>query len=169
MKFKSAKRTFEELLEKYNRSPAGWNIAASNDERGYFDIIVSNPNEVWQVKIDSIYKPRPVGLGLKIGGMREARRIAPDRAPSFGFRPVPEGILEGLMHRPEGDMSPLLDEILKSKPRGINDVRSPLVASGPVHYGAKLELSRRQNELDFALRRNLKRRLFEEGMESEYG
>lgn len=32
----------------------------------FYDAIVSNPNEVWQLKIDSIYKPNPLIVGTKV-------------------------------------------------------------------------------------------------------
>lgn len=32
----------------------------------FYDAIVSNPNEVWQLKIDSIYKPNPLIVGAKV-------------------------------------------------------------------------------------------------------
>ncbi len=31
----------------------------------FLDAIVSNPDEVWQLKIDSIYKPNPLVTGYK--------------------------------------------------------------------------------------------------------
>ena len=36
----------------------------------FFDAIVSNPNEVWQLKIDSIYKPNPLIIGTRLMSIR---------------------------------------------------------------------------------------------------
>lgn len=169
MKFKTAKRTFDELTERYEKEPKGWKIAVGNDNKGYFDIFISNPEEVWQVKVDSIYKPKPVGLSMKVGGRTEARKIASDKEPSFGFRPISDDIIENIIRRKGEDLSPVLNEILKVEPRRLSDIRSPVVASGPIHYGNKLQISKKQKNLDLELRKNLKKLLFREGIELEYG
>ena len=33
---------------------------------GFFDATITNPDEVWQLKIDSLYKPFPIIAGTKI-------------------------------------------------------------------------------------------------------
>jgi hypothetical protein len=168
-KYKSAKHTLDELTKKYDRDPKGWRMAIGQDERGYFDIFLSNPTGVWQVKVDSIYKPLPIGLGTKIGGKMEAKRIASEKAPSFGFRPVSQELIENIMHYREKDMSPIMDEILKLEPRRLADIKSPVFASGPINYGRKFQLSSKQTKLDFELRKNLRRLLYKEGAEQEFG
>ena len=56
------------LFEKYSLNPKNWNfiVSTSSPRSGFFDATVSNTDEVWQLKIDSIYKPLPIVLGTKI-------------------------------------------------------------------------------------------------------
>src|ERR1044072_8341842 len=56
------------LFNKYSLNQRKWNfiISTSQVNNSFFDAIVSNPDEVWQLKIDSIYKPNPVIMGTKI-------------------------------------------------------------------------------------------------------
>ncbi|MGE3860004.1 MAG: hypothetical protein AB7F53_08450 [Nitrososphaeraceae archaeon] len=56
------------LFNKYSLNQRKWNfiISTSQVNNSFFDAIVSNPDEVWQLKIDSIYKPNPLIMGTKI-------------------------------------------------------------------------------------------------------
>ena len=56
------------LFNKYSLNQRKWNfiISTSQASSSFFDAIVSNPDEVWQLKIDSIYKPNPIVMGTKI-------------------------------------------------------------------------------------------------------
>jgi hypothetical protein len=56
------------LFNKYSTNQRKWNfiISTSQVKDSFFDAIVSNPDEVWQLKIDSIYKPNPLVMGTKI-------------------------------------------------------------------------------------------------------
>src|SRR5215204_1202614 len=55
------------LFDKYSTNQRKWNfiISTSSVKGAFFDAIVSNPDEVWQLKIDSIYKPNPLVMGTK--------------------------------------------------------------------------------------------------------
>ena len=52
------------LFERLARNPRDWKfiISKSSFDDGFFDAQVSNREEVWQLKIDSIYKPIPTVL-----------------------------------------------------------------------------------------------------------
>ncbi|MBI2649164.1 MAG: hypothetical protein HYU03_04565 [Thaumarchaeota archaeon] len=53
------------LIENYGKNPRGWSFAIAPARKyGFFDAIVSSANEAWQIKIDSIYKPSPLMLGV---------------------------------------------------------------------------------------------------------
>ncbi len=132
-------------------------------------MFISNPLEVWQVKVDSIYKPKPVGLGMKVGGRAEARGILSNNRPSFGFRPISEEVIGKILGHGEGDLNPALGGILKTEPKRLSEIRTPVVASGPINFGTRFPLSKRQIELDQTLRSNLKDLLFKKGLELEYG
>ena len=56
------------LFERYSANSRNWKFAVSASQLNgnFYDAIVSNPNEVWQLKIDSIYKPNPLIVGAKV-------------------------------------------------------------------------------------------------------
>jgi hypothetical protein len=56
------------LFERYSANSRNWKfvVSVSQQNRNFYDAIVSNPNEVWQLKIDSIYKPNPLIIGTKV-------------------------------------------------------------------------------------------------------
>ncbi len=56
------------LFERYSANSHNWKFAVSVSQLNgnFYDAIVSNPNEVWQLKIDSIYKPNPLIVGTKV-------------------------------------------------------------------------------------------------------
>jgi hypothetical protein len=77
------------LFEKYCSNPTNWNfvISRSTSNDGFFDASVSNNDEVWQLKIDSIYKPLPLVIGTKVDvdSATIQRNINTNTVP-FGFR-----------------------------------------------------------------------------------
>jgi len=82
----------ELLLEKYARNPKGWSfLAAPSRASGFFDAIVSNETQAWQIKMDSVFKPAPLMLGaqtevdhVKIGSLSPM---------NFGYRELNPGLL----------------------------------------------------------------------------
>lgn len=56
------------LFQRYSANSRNWKFAVSVSQLNgnFYDAIVSNPNEVWQLKIDSIYKPNPLIVGAKV-------------------------------------------------------------------------------------------------------
>lgn len=56
------------LFERYSANSRNWKFVVSVTQQNgnFYDAIVSNPNEVWQLKIDSIYKPNPLIIGTKV-------------------------------------------------------------------------------------------------------
>lgn len=62
------------LLEKYSRNPNGWSFTlfpSAKDDNGFFGAFMGSPDEVWQLKIDSIFKPNPLMLGAKVEAKSE--------------------------------------------------------------------------------------------------
>jgi hypothetical protein len=168
MRLKSAKKTLEELTSKYEEDPRNWRLSVGQDNRGFFDIFMANATNVWQVKLDSIYKPEPVGLGLKVGGSAEAKRIGGEE-PSFGFRPISERMLENLLKRDGRDVGAIASDIMRFEPRPLDELRGSPVLSGPINWGGRHPLSERQAILDADLRANLRRHLHRKGFEQEFG
>jgi hypothetical protein len=77
------------LLKKYSANVRDWNFQISVREKhdNFFDAIVTNPEEVWQLKIDSIYKPTPLILGTKID-LEPVKFKKDENQVSFGYRKI---------------------------------------------------------------------------------
>lgn len=72
-------------------------ISPSYNDDGFFDATISNFDEVWQIKVDSIYKPVPIIIGTKVDAdvTRVYKQI--ESAP-FGYRKIdPDSILKILL------------------------------------------------------------------------
>ena len=87
------------LFDKYCTNPKNWKflISPSYNDDGFFDATVSNVDEVWQIKVDSIYKPIPMIIGTKVDAdvTRVYKQI--ESAP-FGYRRLnPNSILKILL------------------------------------------------------------------------
>ena len=56
------------IFQRYSANARNWKfvVSVSQMNGNFYDAIVSNPNEVWQLKIDSIYKPNPMIVGAKV-------------------------------------------------------------------------------------------------------
>jgi hypothetical protein len=140
------------LLEKYSRNPKGWNFTiAPAVKDNFFDALVSGPEENWQLKIDSIFKPSPIVLGAKVE--TPLRRSVPKGVfPSYGYRKLePEVILKILREQTsdEPENSGNLDKIIGSlEPTA--PTRGGSYAEGPFVFTNKkiLDISDSQKKLD---------------------
>ena len=90
------------LFEKYCSNPKNWNfiISMSSPRDGFFDATVSNTDEVWQLKLDSIYKPLPLVVGTKIDfdSTMIERSINASGVP-FGFRKLDPPIIMDVLKK----------------------------------------------------------------------
>lgn len=74
------------LFERYSANSRNWKfvVSVSQQNGNFYDAIVSNPNEVWQLKIDSIYKPNPLIIGTKVDV--DPLRFNDNTHMPFGYR-----------------------------------------------------------------------------------
>jgi len=74
------------LFERYSANSRNWKFVVSVTQQNgnFYDAIVSNPNEVWQLKIDSIYKPNPLIIGTKVDV--DPLRFNDNTHMPFGYR-----------------------------------------------------------------------------------
>ena len=90
------------LFEKYSSNPRNWSfLISSNPLRdGFFDATISNVDEVWQLKIDSIYKPIPIIIGAKVDvdATRIERRVGTG-SPEFGYRKLEPSTVMTMLRR----------------------------------------------------------------------
>ena len=88
------------LFEKYTTNPKNWNfiISTSSLNDGFFDATVSNTDEVWQLKIDSIYKPLPIVIGTKVDldSTNIEKRISSSALP-FGYRKLEPPVIMNIL------------------------------------------------------------------------
>jgi len=106
------------LFEKYSANSDQWKFQISVQEKhnSFFDAIVSSPDEVWQLKIDSIYKPAPLIIGAKVDLEPTKFRSDVDQV-SFGYRRLDTIKLEKILTDPNGGMRDLnmyLGSLLRS-------------------------------------------------------
>lgn len=106
MEFLEGKALSRHLMERYIHDPRGWNFAiAPARSHGFFDGLFSSPDEAWHVKLDTIFKPNPLTLGVRTeSGLGKVR--IPDSTP-FGYRKLdPRLAMEVLrMMEAGGEMS----------------------------------------------------------------
>ncbi|MFQ6106091.1 MAG: hypothetical protein ACE5QF_00680 [Thermoplasmata archaeon] len=163
-------RTREEILkrlaDKYERNPKGWSVLVKESKSGYSDFLISTEDELWQIKVDSLYRPNPKAIGARIGGRTEARKVASASLPGYGFRPLPSDILDrflgGEFEREE--FTHAIDSVLSTEPKRLSEIDSPGMIQGPLQFGWKGQLSEKQRLLDAKLRRSLDRTIFKEGL-----
>lgn len=163
---KNREEILRALAKKYEKDPSGWSVLVRENRSGYSDFLISTADELWQMKVDSLYRPDAKAMGMKVGGKKEARRIVSDSAPTFGFRPMPAGILEGFLGGDFGreEFARTIDRVLRERPVRLSEIDSPGVIQGPIQFGWKGYLSDKQQLLDAKLKRSLDRMLFKEGL-----
>jgi len=89
------------LFGKYTANPKNWNywISTSSLRDNFFDAVISNANEIWQLKIDSIYKPTPIVLGTKVDvDPVKIEKTIPASIP-FGYRKLDEAAVSALFRK----------------------------------------------------------------------
>lgn len=151
---------FRYLLDQYSKKPAGWNFTIGPSPRdNFFDGIISSPEESWQLKLDSIFKPSPIVLGAKV----ESGLASPESAnfPSYGYRKLqPEIMLKIFKEISEESGSTSLDRILGSM-SPVAPVQGNAYAEGPVIFTNKkiLGVSKSQRQLDEKLSSEIRKLL----------
>jgi hypothetical protein len=100
------------LFEKYCSNPENWNfvISISSLRDGFFDATVSNTDEVWQLKLDSIYKPLPLVVGTKIDiDSTTIERSIDTNAVPFGFRKLDPPIIMDILKKVTDEQEELIN------------------------------------------------------------
>jgi hypothetical protein len=90
------------IFRKYTVNPKDWNfvISTTSMNDGFFDAAITNPDEVWQLKIDSLYKPFPIIAGAKIDiESTKMKKIMDKNVIPFGYRKIDPPMLMNLFKR----------------------------------------------------------------------
>ncbi len=169
---KSYEEIMQEIMEEYDSNPRQWSvcIGRSRDER-YYDILISRGSELWQIKIDTLFKHSPVGVGAKIE--IEQEKIEPPSLPfSYGFRPIPPQFKEP---RSTEDLASFIEGILKSEPVPTSKIGRQGFIQGPVAIKGNLlspqplsYISEQQKTLDRKLAQELNSLLFKRYSSMDY-
>ena len=78
----------------------GISLSTSPLRDGFFDATVSNVDEVWQLKIDSIYKPVPIILGAKVDlDATKIERKMSNSSPAFGYRKLEPSLMMNILKK----------------------------------------------------------------------
>jgi|SRR5579872_406355 len=103
------------LLEKYAKNPKGWNFMIGPSAKdSFFDALVSSPEENWQLKIESIFKPTPTILGAQIEDPIKQLHGA-GTIPSYGYRKIDlEVLLKLIGEREEESTDDALARLISS-------------------------------------------------------
>ena len=121
------------LFERYASNPKDWRfiISKSSFDDGFFDATVSNRDEVWQLKIDSIYKPMPTVLGTKVDvdSTKFDKRLGYSTIP-FGYRIFDPPVIMNLLDKLSQDHHSMNDTIMNRT--AVNSILSSLETVKPV-------------------------------------
>ena len=90
------------IFQKYTVNPKNWNfiISTTSFHDSFFDATITSPDESWQLKIDSLYKPLPIitGTKLDIESSKMKKMIDKDMAP-FGYRKIDPPMIMNLFKK----------------------------------------------------------------------
>ena len=116
------------LLERYSKNPKNWNFTISTSMRdGFYDALISSPDESYQLKIDSIFKPAPLVLGTSVE--LDHSKFNPAGRVSYGYRKLDAEILMRLLTA--------MENAKKSEP--LDSILGPLDPVVPSNQGSYAE------------------------------
>jgi len=131
---------YRTLLQRYSKNPRGWSFTVSQSpNNGFFDALVAGPEDSWQLKLDTVFKPSPFVLGSRT----DQGEVSGRRAPiSFGFRRIDPAEAPALLDGSSQGMNKLLGFLQSVNPvaptgRG-NYIQGPFVFAGPGEVGRSL-------------------------------
>jgi len=131
---------YDTLLQRYSKNPRGWSFTVSKSPNsGFFDALVAGPEDAWQLKLDTVFKPSPFVLGSKTDQGQVNGMPAPI---SFGFRRIDPREAPALLDGSSQGMNKLLAFLQSVNPvapsgRG-NYIQGPFVFASPGHVGRSL-------------------------------
>ncbi len=129
------------LLRRYSRNPKGWSFTISRShDNGFFDAFVVAPDDSWQLKLDTIFKPSPFVLGAKVE--MDQSKLKPLSPLSFGFRKIEPDDASALLDDSPGGTERLLAFLSSLKPvapsAGGDYIQGPFVFANERTMGAAM-------------------------------
>ncbi len=154
------------LMSMFMRNPKGWKIMVNVEETGFANIYILSPGGLWQIRVESLHIPKPLGLGVKVGSREEAlKRIG--GKPFYGFRPLDiktlRKIIESIHEKKPIDS--IIRNVLNKPVISLSlPIKHSALLEGPVIYLKEpLYISRRQKRLEEKLNKSLKNIMRKEG------
>ncbi len=90
------------IFQKYTVNPKNWDFIISTTpiHDGFFDATVTSPDESWQMKIDSLYKPIPIITGTKVDiESSKLKKVANKDMAPFGYRKIDPPMIMNLFKK----------------------------------------------------------------------
>jgi len=88
---------WEEIIKKYNKKPSAWRALEYKSPGGFYDLLIFNPGNTYLLKKDTVYKPLPLVIGMRLDETEYHRTVFNKknvtashiiRSPTYGFRRV---------------------------------------------------------------------------------
>ena len=142
------------ILERYSKKPADWNFTiAPAPKYGFYDALVSSPDESWKLKIDSIFNPLPKIIGAKVDiDHSKVKKFSPI---SYGYRQLDPNLIMKLMTSLEEGHNSSIDSLLRPIDPVVPQIGGSY-AEGPYVFTNE-KLSTGQKELEDRLTGELQR------------
>ena len=152
-----ANKIRSEIARLYDRDPQGWRVQVGRDKFGFYDAIITQGAEAWQLKEYQVNPYKFVGLGTKLPSLPEPVVF---KEHNFGLRPIGLTQMRELANAADdmNSMSELATRILSQKPVISREaMEGPAVLHGPVLQSTRPidKLSSAHSELDQKLRKEL--------------
>jgi len=91
------KKLSEIISKEYEKNPRNWQVLLGKGYE-YFDVLITSEKKGWLLKLDTVYKPSPLGLGAPVKIKTEDIKI--ENLPEYGLRPASPEIIELLKTDP---------------------------------------------------------------------
>jgi|GEM_PF-5966324 hypothetical protein len=157
MKIKSYNEILKEIEREYNSSPRRWSVSIVRDGT-FFDIYALRGDTGWKIKLDTIFRPDPVGVGTRIQVEKSI-----EHPFSYGLRPLSEENFRKII---AGEHN--IFEVLKADPLPAHEIDTSGILKGPVHFLNDPIREKSSRKVDRRLREKLMEKLHREGVTNSY-
>lgn len=125
------------LFDRYCTNPRNWKflISPSHQDDGFFDATISNFDEVWQIKFDSIYKPIPIVIGTKVD-MDVTKVYEQIESAPFGYRKIESDSILKILLRTLDYESATAKSVESSSTNLINNILNSIEPVTPSQKGS---------------------------------
>jgi len=127
----SADEIKKNLLKEYNKDPKDWQHFVAKDSFGHLDSFFMHKKRVFLIKEEIINPVKSIGFGIKED---TDKMELPNKAISFGLRPIQENMLEQLANMNITKKNNILNSLLNQRPIPSTAIKSPAIIHGPINF-----------------------------------